>query len=86
MLLNLRFSGRLRSQLSTPVDPLTYYTITILDAADPLAVTAEISSTAIGPSSPYNAIFSMAYEGLDYKIVTLQVDWNGDTVYDIVID
>ncbi len=61
--------------LSTPGDPLTYYTITIVDAADPLAVTAEISSTAMGVNQPFNAVFKMAYEGLDYKIVTLMVDW-----------
>jgi hypothetical protein len=70
--------------LSTPGVPATYYTITIVDSTDPLAVTATIDSSAMGVGTPFNAIFKMAYEGLDYKIVTLQVDWGVSGFEDVV--
>jgi len=71
--------------LTDPGDPTTVYVISIVDQTDPLAVTATISSTAMGAGSPYDAIFKMALEGLDYKIVTLGVDWNDDSSYEVVI-
>lgn len=53
----------------------TPYDIVIVDASNESAVTATIDSTAMGASGPYDAIFSIALDGLDNLIVTLQVDF-----------
>jgi hypothetical protein len=57
-------------------DPTDRYVITVLDSSNPAQVTATIGNTALWGAGVFkNARFSMAYEGLDYKIVTLQVDF-----------
>ena len=64
----------------------TPYDIVIGDASNPSAVTATIDSSAMGVNSPFNAIFGMALDGMDYKIVSLQVDWEGGAGYQYVVD
>lgn len=54
------------------------YTITIQDRSNEAAVLASINGDALPVSGPVDAIFSMAPDGLDYKIVNLQVQWGVD--------
>lgn len=51
------------------------YTITIQDTSNEAAVLASIDGDALPVAGPVDAIFSMAPDGLDYKIVNLKVDW-----------
>ena len=53
----------------------TPYLITIQDASNEAAMLATIDGTALPVVGPVDAIFSMAPDGLDYKIVNLKVDW-----------
>ena len=53
------------------------YTISIVDASNEAAVLASIDGAALPISGPLDALFSMAPDGLDYKIVSLQIKWNG---------
>jgi hypothetical protein len=61
--------------LTDPGDPTDQYVIAIVDASNAFAVTATIDNEAQWAGGPYDAIFGMALDGLDYQIVTLQVDF-----------
>jgi hypothetical protein len=63
----------------------TPYEIVITDKTNESAVTATIDSSAMGINSPFNAIFEMALDGMDYKIVSLQVDWKGGAGFEYVV-
>jgi hypothetical protein len=56
----------------------TPYVITILDKTDPASVTANISSTAIGVNPSYSLQFTMALDGMDYKIAKIYADLGAD--------
>jgi hypothetical protein len=60
------------------------YTISIVDASNEAAVLASINGDALPVLGPVDAIFSMAPDGLDYKIVSLRVDWDGSGFVDVV--
>jgi hypothetical protein len=52
----------------------TPYVISIIDQTNPAAVNATIESSAMGVGV-YDAIFSMALDGMDYKIAQLWIDY-----------
>lgn len=59
----------------------TSYVIAIQDSSNETAVLATIDGTALPVTGPVDAIFSMALDGLDYKIVNLRVDWGSGMVW-----
>jgi hypothetical protein len=61
------------------------YTITIQDSSNEAAVLASINGDALPVAGPVDASFSMAPDGLDYKIVNLQIDWSGTGTMEWVV-
>jgi len=59
----------------------TPYEIVIGDLSNPAAVTATIDSTAIGFSGPYDVIFTMALDGMDYRIAKMYADLGAGWYY-----